>query len=83
MSDNEKNEEDNGQDEGSINVFEDNAYMFGDDPSGNNLEEQNEINDENQNSTKEKENKDEYGNNENEEINSGPDVINIEDIPIN
>ena len=70
MSDNEKNEEDNGQDEGSINVFEDNAYMFGDDPSGNNLEEQNEINDENQNSTKEKENKDEYGNNENEEINN-------------
>ena len=43
MSDNEKNEEDNGQDEGSINVFEDNAYMFGEDPSGNNLEEQNEI----------------------------------------
>ena len=70
MSDNEKNEEDNGQDEGSINVFEDNAYMFGDDPSGNNLEEQNEINDENQNSTKEKENKDENGNNENEEINN-------------
>ena len=70
MSDNEKNEEDNGQDEGSINVFEDNAYMFGDDPSGNNLEEQNEINDENQNSTKEKENKEEYVNNENEEINN-------------
>ena len=41
MSDNEK-ENENGQDEGSINVFEDNAYMFGDEPSDNNLEEQNE-----------------------------------------
>ena len=47
MSDNEKNEDDNGQDEGSINVFDDNAYMLGDDPLRNNLEEQNEINDEN------------------------------------
>ena len=70
MSDNEKNDEDNGQDEGSINVFDDNAYMFGDDPSGNNLEEQNEINDENPINDKEKENKEEYDNNENEEINN-------------
>ena len=72
MSDNEKNEEDNGQDEGSINVFDDNAYMFGDDPSGNNLEEQNEINDENQINEKEIENnnKEDFDNNENEEINN-------------
>ena len=72
MSDNEKNEDDNGQDEGSINVFDDNAYMFGDDPSGNNLEEQNEINDENPINQKEIENndKEEYDNNENEEINN-------------
>ena len=72
MSDNEKNEDDNGQDEGSINVFDDNAYMFGDDPSGNNLEEQNEINDENAINQKEIENndKEEYDNNENEEINN-------------
>ena len=72
MSDNEKNEDDNGQDEGSINVFDDNAYMFGDDPSGNNLEEQNEINDENPINQKEIENndKEEYDNNLNEEINN-------------
>ena len=72
MSDNEKNVDENGQDEGSINVFDDNAYMFGDDPSGNNLEEQNEINDENPINQKEIENndKEEYDNNENEEINN-------------
>ena len=72
MSDNEKNDDDNGQDEGSINVFDDNAYMFGDDPSGNNLEEQNEINDENQITPKEIENnnKEEYDNNDNDEINN-------------
>ena len=72
MSDNEKNEDDNRQDEGSINVFDDNAYMFGDDPSGNNLEEQNEINDENQVNQKELENdnKEEYDNNDNDEINN-------------
>ena len=28
MSDNEKNEDDNGQDEGSINVFDDNACRY-------------------------------------------------------
>ena len=72
MSDNEKNEDDNGKDEGSINDFDDNADMFGDDPSGNNLEEQNEINDENAINQKEIENndKEEYDNNENEEINN-------------
>ena len=75
MSDNEKNEEDqNGQEEGSINVFDDNAYMFGDDPSGNNLEEQNEINDDNQIEQKELENNNkeifENNENENDEINN-------------
>ena len=72
MSNNEKNEDDNGQDEGSINVFDDNAYMFGDEPSGNNLEEQNEVNDENPINHKEIENntKEEDDNNENEEINN-------------
>ena len=55
MSDNEK-ENENGQDEGSINVFEDNAYMFGDEPSDNNLEEQNELNDEEQVDEKEEKN---------------------------
>ena len=43
-----ENENENGQDEGSMNIYDDNAYMFGDDPSGNNSEEQNEINDDNQ-----------------------------------
>jgi len=72
MSDNEKNEEENGQDEGSINVFDDNAYMFGDDPSGNNLEEQNEINDDNNEEQKDIQNinKEEYDNNDNDEINN-------------
>ena len=72
MSDNEKNEEENGQDEGSINVFDDNAYMFGDDPSGNNLEEQNEINDDNNEEQKDIQNinKEEYDNNDNNEINN-------------
>ena len=72
MSDNEKNEEEKGQDEGSINVFDDNAYMFGDDPSGNNLEEQNEINDDNNEEQKDIQNinKEEYDNNDNDEINN-------------
>ena len=72
MSDNEKNEEENGQEEGSINVFDDNAYMFGDDPSGNNLEEQNEINDDNNEEQKDIQNinKEEYDNNDNDEINN-------------
>jgi len=74
MSDNEKNEDQNGQEEGSINVFDDNAYMFGDDPSGNNLEEQNEINDDNQIEQKELENNNkeifENNENENDEINN-------------
>ena len=74
MSDNEKNEDQNGQEEGSINVFDDNAYMFGDDPSGNNLEEQNEINDDNQIEQKEIENNNkeifENNENENDEINN-------------
>ena len=72
MSDNEKNEGENGQDEGSINVFDDNAYMFGDDPSGNNLEEQNEINDDNNEEQKDIQNinKEEYDNNDNDEINN-------------
>jgi hypothetical protein len=72
MSDNEKNEEENGQDEGSINVFDDNAYMFGDDPSGNNLEEQNEINDDNNEEQKDIQNinKEEYDNHDNDEINN-------------
>ena len=72
MSDNEKNEEENGQDEGSINVFDDNAYMFGDDPSGNNLEEQNEINDDNNEEQKDIQNinKEEFDNNDNDEINN-------------
>ena len=35
------NENENGQEEeGSMNVYDDNAYMFGDDPSGDNSEEQ-------------------------------------------
>ena len=72
MSDNEKNVDENGQDEGSINVFDDNAYMFGDDPSENNLEEQNEINDDNQVNQKEMEinSKEEFDHNENDEINN-------------
>ena len=72
MSDNEKNVDENGQDEGSINVFDDNAYMFGDDPSENNLEEQNEINDDNQVNQKDIENnsKEEFDHNENDEINN-------------
>ena len=72
MSDNEKNVDENGQEEGSINVFDDNAYMFGDDPSENNLEEQNEINDDNQVNQKDIENnsKEEFEHNENEEINN-------------
>ena len=61
MSDNEK-ENENGQDEGSINVFEDNAYMFGDEPSDNNLEEQNELNDEEQVDEKEEKNENKKSN---------------------
>ena len=39
MSEEGKNENENGQDDGSVNIYDDNAYMFGDEPS----EEQNEI----------------------------------------
>ena len=37
-----KNENDNGQEEGSVNIYDDNAYMFGDEPSENNSEDKNE-----------------------------------------
>ena len=68
MSEEGKNENENGQDEGSMNIYDDNAYMFGDDPSGNNSEEQNEINDDNQ-LTQQHMDKEEIEN-ENEEINN-------------
>ena len=42
-----KNENDNGQEEGSVNIYDDNAYMFGDEPSENNSEDKNEIKDTN------------------------------------
>ncbi len=43
-------ENENGQlDDGSVNIYDDNAYMFGDEPSGNNSEEHNELKDINQN----------------------------------
>ena len=61
-----ENENENGQDEGSMNIYDDNAYMFGDDPSGNNSDEQNEINDDNQ-LTQQNADKEEL---ENEEINN-------------
>ena len=41
-------ENENGQEEGSMNILDDNAYMFGDGPSGSNTDEQNEIQDDNQ-----------------------------------
>ena len=74
MSDNEK-ENENGQDEGSINVFEDNAYMFGDEPSDNNLEEQNELNDEEQVDEKEEKNENKKSN---ENLNLNEDINNLE-----
>ena len=40
-----KNENDNGQEEGSVNIYDDNAYMFGDEPSENNSDDKNEIKD--------------------------------------
>ena len=40
-----ENENDNGQNEGSVNIYDDNAYMFGDEPSENNSEEKNEMKD--------------------------------------
>ena len=38
-----ENENDNGQNEGSVNIYDDNAYMFGEEPSENNSEEKNEM----------------------------------------
>ena len=74
MSTEEKNdnENENGQDEGSMNIYDDNAYMFGDEPSGNNSEEQNEIHDDNDNENQINQQnieKDEFEN-ENDEINN-------------
>ena len=74
MSTEEKNdnENENGQDEGSMNIYDDNAYMFGDEPSGNNSEEQNEIQDYNDNENQinqQNVEKDEVEN-ENDEINN-------------
>ena len=66
------NENENGQDEGSMNIYDDNAYMFGDEPSGNNSEEQNEIHDDNDNENQINQQnieKDEFEN-ENDEINN-------------
>ena len=47
MSEEEKIENENGQEEGSMNIYDDNAYMFGEDPSANNSEDQNELKDQN------------------------------------
>ena len=45
MDEDGKNENDNGQEEGSVNIYDDNAYMFGDEPSENNSDDKNEIKD--------------------------------------
>ena len=69
MSEEGKNENENGQEEGSMNIYDDNAYMFGDDPSGNNSE--NEYQDFNKmdifNKKHESENEEEANNIENKE----------------
>ena len=70
MSEEGKNENENGQEEGSMNIYDDNAYMFGDDPSGNNSE--NEYQDFNKmdifNKKHESENEEEANNIENKEL---------------
>jgi hypothetical protein len=70
MSEEGKNENENGQEEGSMNIYDDNAYMFGDDPSGNNSE--NEFQDFNKvdifNKKQESENEEEANNIENNEL---------------
>ena len=43
MSEEEKIENENGQEEGSVNIYDDNAYIFGEDPSANNSDDQNEL----------------------------------------
>ena len=65
-----ENENENGQDDGSMNIYDDNAYMFGDDPSGNNSEEQNDIHDDNQNTQHNAEKEEFENDNENDEINN-------------
>ena len=65
MSEEGKNENENGQEEGSMNNYDDNAYMFGDDPSANNSDDQNELKE--QNKMDYINYKDDY---ENEEINN-------------
>ena len=65
MSEEEQIENENGQEEGSMNIYDDNAYMFGDDPSANNSDDQNELKE--QNKMDYINYKDDY---ENEEINN-------------
>ena len=81
-----ENENDNGQNEGSVNIYDDNAYMFGDEPSENNSEEKNEMEDQNKldyinyNEEFENESKELYKNYDKEFVNNNSNINTQENI---